>query len=500
MSDEKLIQYLETRLQSNPKSLLFARLADHYLKQGRVDEAIDLCRDGVKHHPSYITGNFILGKAYLAKGDRENAEAEYKKVLSHDQQYLAAHRALGDLMARTGWENKSILHYKDLLRIDPLDGDTRQMMSSFTAEGKPPESTVEEKPIEDTSFLEDDEKTKSKSITEDTFGLEFDDLSPEKESDTITDDPLDLGESFSESPTPEIQDTGDIETQDIGDLEIKEDEPLPLDIPEDVTEQASEQPSLTLPDEPIEKQETEAPSLILPDEPIKEQETEPTTADENIEDDVIEKPSEKPPEKLLIDDDDFSLESMKEHSDQKAEEFSPDILDTDTKSEDRLDFDITEVTDEATIDTPSTEQAIESESLEDIMDEKLELGDDLSTEKPDDDIDFSIDELTPKDQPEKPPEQAPPKETVSEADTPLEVVDQGSKEEIAPVEDEKESEDQPKKKIVSPTLGEIYAAQGQYAKAIKIYEDLLQNNPEDEERYRSKIDGLKKKLDDNAQQ
>ena len=140
MTDERLIRYLEMRLQSNPKSLLFARLADLYLKQGRVDEAIDLCRDGVKHHPSYITGNFILAKAHLAKGDREQAEAEYKKVLSHDQQYLAAHRALGDLMARTGWENKAVMHYKDLLCIDPMDGDTRQMMVSFTSDGKLPET------------------------------------------------------------------------------------------------------------------------------------------------------------------------------------------------------------------------------------------------------------------------------------------------------------------------------------------------------------------------
>ena len=484
MTDNKLIQYLEMRLQSNPKSLLFARLADLYLKQGRVDEAIDLCRDGVKHHPSYITGNFILGKAYLAKGDRENAEAEYKKVLSHDQQYLAAHRALGDLMARTGWENKSVLHYRDLLRIDPLDGDTRQMMSSFTSDGKPPEMAIEEKSLGDTSFLEPDEETKGKSATEDTSGLELDDLSSEKESDAMVDDPLDLGESFLESPTSEIQDTGDVETQDTGDLEIKEDESLPLDIPEDVTEQASEQPSLILPDEPIEEQETESPPQI--------------SADEFIKDNVVEKPSEKPPENLLIGDEDFSLEPMKEHSDLKAEEFSPDMLDTDRKSEDKFDFDITEMTDEVTKDISSTEQTIESESIKDIMDEKLEFGEDLPTEKPDDDIDFSIEEPTLKAHPEEPQEQAPSKETESEIDMPLKALEQESEEDTAPVEDEKESEDQPKNKIVSPTLGEIYAAQGQYAKAIKIYEDLLQNNPEDEERYRKKIEDLKKKLDENG--
>lgn len=53
--------------------------------------------------------------------------------------------------------------------------------------------------------------------------------------------------------------------------------------------------------------------------------------------------------------------------------------------------------------------------------------------------------------------------------------------------------DESGKKFVTPTLGEIYAAQGQYAKAISVYETLLKNQP-DNEWYQSKVDYLKKKL------
>ena len=51
-------------------------------------------------------------------------------------------------------------------------------------------------------------------------------------------------------------------------------------------------------------------------------------------------------------------------------------------------------------------------------------------------------------------------------------------------------------KIVTPTLGEIYAAQGQFAKAIEIYEELLSQNP-GEIKYRNKIDELKQKLNES---
>ncbi len=51
----------------------------------------------------------------------------------------------------------------------------------------------------------------------------------------------------------------------------------------------------------------------------------------------------------------------------------------------------------------------------------------------------------------------------------------------------------PKEKFVTPTLGEIYAAQGQYAKAINVFELLLKKHP-DNEWYKTKLDYLKNRL------
>ena len=53
-----------------------------------------------------------------------------------------------------------------------------------------------------------------------------------------------------------------------------------------------------------------------------------------------------------------------------------------------------------------------------------------------------------------------------------------------------------KEKIVTPTLGEIYTAQHQYAKAIGVYEILKKNNP-DNSIYQQKIDYLKRKLEES---
>ncbi|MDZ7369685.1 MAG: tetratricopeptide repeat protein [candidate division KSB1 bacterium] len=48
-------------------------------------------------------------------------------------------------------------------------------------------------------------------------------------------------------------------------------------------------------------------------------------------------------------------------------------------------------------------------------------------------------------------------------------------------------------KFITPTLGEIYASQGQYAKAIGVYENLLKNDPQNIV-YRQKLEWLRQKL------
>ena len=83
MTREETINFLRKKLEKNPKSILFARLADFYLKQKRIKEALELCTRGIENNPDYITGDYILAKIYLTMGDHEKAETQFKKVISH---------------------------------------------------------------------------------------------------------------------------------------------------------------------------------------------------------------------------------------------------------------------------------------------------------------------------------------------------------------------------------------------------------------------------------
>ena len=50
MNDD--IDMLLGKLDGHPGSLLFARLADAYLQADKVNEAIEVCEQGLAHHPS----------------------------------------------------------------------------------------------------------------------------------------------------------------------------------------------------------------------------------------------------------------------------------------------------------------------------------------------------------------------------------------------------------------------------------------------------------------
>ncbi len=77
---QERIKSLEQRLSQNPQSPLFARLAAHYLQNGRAKEALRLCDDGLAHCPFYSTAHLIKGKALVELGMMAEAKHEYDVV------------------------------------------------------------------------------------------------------------------------------------------------------------------------------------------------------------------------------------------------------------------------------------------------------------------------------------------------------------------------------------------------------------------------------------
>ena len=68
MAGNPRIDDLRKRLDRDPGSRLFAQLAEELRKDGELEEAIRVCRQGLQKHPAYPSARMTLGRALLDTG------------------------------------------------------------------------------------------------------------------------------------------------------------------------------------------------------------------------------------------------------------------------------------------------------------------------------------------------------------------------------------------------------------------------------------------------
>lgn len=90
-----------TILSRDPKSIVFAPLAEAYRKAGMLDEAIATAKDGLQSHPNYLGGLVALGRAYFEKGMLEEAREDLEKVVKIAPDNIIASGILDEIRNRS---------------------------------------------------------------------------------------------------------------------------------------------------------------------------------------------------------------------------------------------------------------------------------------------------------------------------------------------------------------------------------------------------------------
>lgn len=109
------------RFEEDPTSRVFAPLAEAYRRMGRVDEAIQICKVGLEHHPDFHGGRVALAKCYLDKKDPASASEELLQVTKAVPENLLAQRLLGDAHLLLGNRADALHAYKMALLLAPSD-------------------------------------------------------------------------------------------------------------------------------------------------------------------------------------------------------------------------------------------------------------------------------------------------------------------------------------------------------------------------------------------
>ena len=126
----QIYHYLK-RYQEDPTSRVFAPLAEAYRKAGLLDEAIDICRDGLRVHPTFIGGRVALARAFFDKRFYDDVVKELEPVVLDAPDNLVAQRLLADSYLILGRVAQALSSYKVLLYFTPHDEELGKMVKEI---------------------------------------------------------------------------------------------------------------------------------------------------------------------------------------------------------------------------------------------------------------------------------------------------------------------------------------------------------------------------------
>lgn len=107
--------------EKNPRSRVFAPLAETYRKLGMLDEAMQILKDGIRNHPSYTLGYIVLANCYY---DIQNFELSYNTIrpfISKNLENITMQKLFANTCINLGHLEEALQTFKQLLLMNPKD-------------------------------------------------------------------------------------------------------------------------------------------------------------------------------------------------------------------------------------------------------------------------------------------------------------------------------------------------------------------------------------------
>lgn len=112
----------------------YARVADALRVEGRLDEAVAMCHEGLRARP-LVAGYVVLGKTLMDAGRWEEAREQFEAALRLDPRCLSAMRSLALIMDKLQWADAAAGYYRSILEVEPWDAEIRALLEDSGSAG-----------------------------------------------------------------------------------------------------------------------------------------------------------------------------------------------------------------------------------------------------------------------------------------------------------------------------------------------------------------------------
>lgn len=105
----------------NPRSRVFAPLAESFRKLGMLDDAFKILKDGIRNHPNYPLGFIVLAHCYYDQQKFELAYNALRPIAGQNADNISMQKIFAQCCVHLGYFEEALDTYKYLLFMNPRD-------------------------------------------------------------------------------------------------------------------------------------------------------------------------------------------------------------------------------------------------------------------------------------------------------------------------------------------------------------------------------------------
>ncbi|RYZ63286.1 MAG: tetratricopeptide repeat protein, partial [Proteobacteria bacterium] len=127
----EFVERYQLELNKNPRSRVFAPLAEAYRKMGLLEEAKRICRFGTQAHPDFAGGHVAYAKVLLDLKNPGEALKHLEAAAKLSPDNLLAHNLLGETLIEVRRPKEALKAFKMVLFLDPDNARATQAVRKW---------------------------------------------------------------------------------------------------------------------------------------------------------------------------------------------------------------------------------------------------------------------------------------------------------------------------------------------------------------------------------
>jgi pentatricopeptide repeat protein len=115
----------------NPRSKVFAPLAESLRKMGMLEDAYKILKEGIRNHPNYTLGYVVLAHCYFDQNKFEQTYSTLRPIIAQNTDNISLQKIFAQACMNLGYLEEALDTYKYLLFINPRDKFFSEMVKKL---------------------------------------------------------------------------------------------------------------------------------------------------------------------------------------------------------------------------------------------------------------------------------------------------------------------------------------------------------------------------------